>query len=395
MTHANPTRVLMVSSLWPPAVLGGAETYAAALAERLRSAGHEVGVVTLGVPGADVVGEVPPRPYRLDEFASQPAWRRAIFHALDVYRPATRRVLTEACQRFQPDVVHTHCVQGLSSLALELPSRLGIGHVHTLHDYWLLCQRASMVKRDGTPCDQRCTSCRVISSNRNWQIARHPPDVVIAVSDAIAAEHRHLRWVEPRLRVIHNPIDPEPHTRSRAHDPLTFGYLGQVTRTKGVATLVEAFTRADLPRARLVIAGDGALRAELQAAGLPNVDLPGWVDAAGKATFFADTDCLVVPSEWKDPAPLVVNEARAHGIPVIGARIGGIPELVASASQPLLFRSGDAAELGARLVEFASAPDRYRGDRDEAPGWPEHVRALEDAYEHARSTAETRAAPNP
>lgn len=392
MTVTDPTRVLMVSSLWPPAVLGGAETYAAGLAEHLRSTGHEVGVVTLGVPGPDVVAEVPPRPYRLDEFSSQAAWRRAVFHALDLYRPTTGRVIAEACERFRPDVVHTHCVQGLSSLALETPSRLGIAHAHTLHDYWLLCQRASLVKRDGTACEPRCRSCRAISANRNWQIARHPPDVVIAVSEAIAAEHRHVPWIEPRLEVIHNPIDPVSRNQPGPHDPLTFGYLGQVTKTKGVATLVDAFARAGLPGARLVIAGDGPLRPTLEAAAPRGVEVRGWVDAAGKEAFLSATDCLVVPSEWKDPAPLVVNEARARGIPVIGARIGGIPELVAPASQPLLYRSGDAAELSARLRQFASAPDGYRDDGATGPDWPEHLQAIGSAYARAARSAATRAA---
>ena len=57
-------RILMISSLWPPVVLGGAESYASALAEQLRARGGEVGVLTLGVGGADVVSTVSPWPYR-------------------------------------------------------------------------------------------------------------------------------------------------------------------------------------------------------------------------------------------------------------------------------------------------------------------------------------------
>ena len=70
-------RVLMLSSLWPPAVLGGAEVYAEELSRHLRERGHEVGVVTLGVESDVVVASVPAWPYRLDQFASQPAWKRA------------------------------------------------------------------------------------------------------------------------------------------------------------------------------------------------------------------------------------------------------------------------------------------------------------------------------
>ena len=59
------------------------------LADALRAVGHEVGVVTLGVPGPDVVASVRPRAYALQDWADQPPWRRIAFHAADIYRPAT------------------------------------------------------------------------------------------------------------------------------------------------------------------------------------------------------------------------------------------------------------------------------------------------------------------
>ena len=182
-------RVLMVSSLWPPEVLGGAEQHAASLSERLRAAGHTVGVVTLGVEGEDVVATVAPRPYPLSTFASQPAHRRARFHLTDVIRTDTRAALARACAEFRPDVVHSHVVQGMGTTSLTEPGVLGVPHVHTLHDYWLLCQRNSMVRRDGTACTEQCRSCRAIGAVRERRIERHPPEVVIAVSEAVARPH--------------------------------------------------------------------------------------------------------------------------------------------------------------------------------------------------------------
>jgi glycosyltransferase involved in cell wall biosynthesis len=378
----------MVSSLWPPVTVGGAEAYAAELARQLTGRGHEVGAVTLGVPGPAVIEEVKARPYRLDAFASQPPIRRAVFHALDVYRLGTRRALQHAIATFRPDVVHTHSVQGLSSAALETPARLGVAHVHTIHDYWLLCQRASLVRRDGTNCVERCRSCRAIAAVRNRVIARHPPGVVIAVSDAVRDEHLLLDWVRSRIRVIHNPADPAPRRRRSPGSSLVLGFLGQVTAAKGVPTLVAAFEQARLANARLVIAGDGALRARVDAEHPPGVEVRGWVDPGGKEAFFEEIDCLVVPSEWRDPAPLVVNEARARGVPVIGARIGGIPELVAPSSRALLHESGNVDELIGRLRAFADAPARFTDDDDPGPmGWPEHLDLVSRAYEDAQKEA--------
>ena len=93
-------RILMISSLWPPVVLGGAESYASALAEQLRARGGEVGVLTFGVGGDDVVSTVSPWPYRLEAYASKGAASRSAFHLLDVYRPAAPRAIHEAIDAF-------------------------------------------------------------------------------------------------------------------------------------------------------------------------------------------------------------------------------------------------------------------------------------------------------
>lgn len=380
-------RVLMVSNLWPPTVVGGAEQYAAALAGKLRGLGHEVGVITLGVPGPHVLGAVTPWPYRIEDAAAQPASRRALFHAVDLHNPSARRTLDRVLDDFAPDVVHSNVVQGLSTVALTRPSQRGVAHVHTLHDYWLLCQRNSMVRRDGRACDERCRSCAVISRVRGHSLSRHAPDILLAVSRAIAAEHESLPWAAGRLRVLYNPVEVVARERVAppgAGNPLTFVFLGRVARDKGVETLLEAFGRAALASARLVVAGRGPLDGVVRdAAGA--VTYAGWLDASEKEALLGSADCVVVPSEWKDPAPVVVNEARARGIPVIGAEIGGIPELVAPECTGLLFPPGDVDALADRLRTFAAEPTRFRPEPAAAPlDWPAHLDGVLEAYGDAR-----------
>ncbi len=383
-------RILMVSNLWPPEVVGGAEQYASALSLRLRAAGHQVDVLTLGVAGPDVVRAVKPWPYPIQQAPEQPAARRLLFHAIDMYNPRAGRALDSVLDELAPDVVHTHAVQGLSSLALTRPARRGVAHVHTLHDYWLLCQRNSMVHRDGRRCEPRCRSCVGISWLRNESVGRAPPEVVLAVSQAIAREHEQLSWIVPRLRVVYNPVEVVAGSRAAPRSggrPLTFGYLGRLGPDKGVGTLLDAFARAAIPGARLVVAGRGPLEAEVRAAG-PPVVAAGWVAEDRKESLLADLDCLVVPSQWKDPAPVVVNEARGRGIPVIGASIGGIPELIAAQCRPLLFTPGDAGALADRMQAFAAAPADYRVEPAGAPmDWPGHLDAVLGAYADAIGAA--------
>ncbi|MBV8951782.1 MAG: glycosyltransferase family 4 protein [Actinobacteria bacterium] len=387
-------RILIVSSLWPPRVLGGAELYAYDLAAHLRAAGHEVAAVTWGVDGDDVVAVVPPWPYPIDEYTSKNAAQRALMHSRDIFNVSARKALDRALRTFRPDVVHSHGVPGMSGSVLALPSQRGVPHVHTIHDYWLLCQRLSMVKRSGVACEQRCASCLAICAVRNATIARHAPQILLAVSEAVAREHEVLGWARTRLRVVPNPVEPMTGvTRpdARSDRPLTFGYIGQVARHKGVHTLVDAFTAFAASRngsarpPRLLIAGTGALRDELSLRTPPSVEWLGWVDDAGKRGFYSAVDCLVVPSEWKDPAPLVVNEARGIGVPVIGARAGGIPELIAPESTPLLFPSGDRVALQERLETFATNPVAYASPAgSRLAGWDVHLERVLTAYEDAR-----------
>src|SRR5437763_14226515 len=107
-------RVLILSSLWPPRVLGGAELYAHDLAAHLRERGHTVGAVTLGVEGDGVVASVPPWPYRLDEYASRHAAQRMLLHGRDLFNVAARRTVNAALTDFRPDVVHSPPVPGRS-----------------------------------------------------------------------------------------------------------------------------------------------------------------------------------------------------------------------------------------------------------------------------------------
>jgi glycogen synthase len=382
------SRVLMVSSLWPPETLGGAEAYAAALAERLRDRGHEVGVFTGGVDAEDVVGTAVPRPYRLDDYAAQAPVRRLEFHVRDIHRRSTMRALEASIAEFRPDVVHTHAVAGLSAASLTAPTRAGVAHVHTLHDYWLRCERSTLTRRDGTACRRRCATCVVLAGLRASLVARHPPDVVLAVSQAIAASHAALRWLAARTRVVRNPVEDRPRANAVPPGPPTFGFLGRLTVEKGVRTLVRAFARADLPAGtRLLVAGDGPLADELHREAPTGVSMLGRVDAHGRERFLEELHALVVPSEWPDPAPLVVNEARARRVPVVGARAGGIPELVSAACRPLLFDSGDEASLGARLALVARAPDDFViDDRAGLLDWDAHVERVLDAYSEAEAT---------
>ncbi|WP_395444154.1 glycosyltransferase [Caulobacter sp. UC70_42] len=82
-----------------------------------------------------------------------------------------------------------------------------------------------------------------------------------------------------------------------------------------------------------------------QSEGLP-IEFVGWVDPK---TFFDEIDVLIVPSIWAEPSPRTIYEAYAVGVPCIGARTGGIPELIGEDNNDWLFAGGDHKELATRI----------------------------------------------
>ncbi len=380
-------RILIVSTLWPPHILGGAEVHAEAVAHRLSAAGHDVGAVTLGYDGDFVVGTVPPWPYPPHTLREQPAWKRALSHGADLYRPSAARRLRRLAERFRPDVVHTNTVQGFSVAALMAPAGPGVAHVHTIHDYWLLCARTNLRHRHQHSCGPPCAALRRL---RGGLFEKHPPAQVMAGAQAVFDEHDargvHLRGAE--RSVVKLPVEPPPtEIPERPDRPMTFGFIGQVNPNKGVATLVEAFTRAAIPGARLRVAGRGRLEDLVSGRERESIFYDGFVAGDHKERFFADIDCMVIPSEWPEPSGIVINEAKVRGLPVVGARTGGIPEYVPVPSQPLLFPSGDVDALVASMRAVADDRKRYApvpSDLDH--DWDDHLARVTEVYERALQT---------
>jgi glycosyltransferase involved in cell wall biosynthesis len=370
-------RILFVSNMWPPVVVGGAERYAVGLAESLRGRGHEVGVVTFGVPGDDVVGMV--TDHRLKPGEDTPSWwQRKRFHLEDVWNVGARRVLRESVASFRPDVVHTHVTIGMSVAALLTDAP----RVHTTHDLWLLCQGSQQFK-DNEVCERTCAECIPYRVTRKLLVGRDRP-VLVAPSEKTRDLHVERGWDRDWFRVIRYPAmvpDVDPPPRRAVGHPLRLGYIGQVAEHKGVLQLLEALERMD--DTLLVCAGPGPLVPTVEAD--PRVEYRGIVGGEEKERFFADIDALVVPSRWHETAGLILDEAASRGVPVIAARRGGIPEYVAEPCLPLLFEPEDPSSLVASVERFRADPAAFPSAPPPVERtWDHHTDRILEAYEDAR-----------
>ena len=259
--------------------------------------------------------------------------------------------------------------------------RLGIDvvHAHTSHAHamaWLargMGGHAPFVLSRRT--DFRPKSNRV---NR-WKYAA--PDRIIAISSFIGRVLLDFGVQEDRLRIVHSGIDlarfdVDPLARSALGIPEDAALIGNVAALVGhkdQATLVDAMARVvrDVPKAHLVIAGEGPLREPLErqtaALGLDGVvHLPGYRQDV--PSLLRALDVFAMPSKEEGLGTSVLD-AMACGVPVAATAGGGIPEMVHHEETGLLSPVGNADSLAAHLV-------RLLRNRDEAHRFAENARRL-------------------
>jgi glycosyltransferase involved in cell wall biosynthesis len=357
-------RLLLVHSHGTDVSFGGAERYVAQLAEEMPARGFEVRVLS-AFPGSSVVPAEHLRVLHRSDWRVHPA-RRLRNHAGDlVSRPSA--ALADALAWARPDVVHTNNLVGITTAVWEHCRREGIPVVHTLHDYYLLCPRVTLLRPDGDLCRPSPFLCGI----RTRRLARFGRGVsqVVGVSRFILDRHAHL-FPSATLDVVRHPLE-ERNVRkpggpgSRLE---TLGYLGSLERTKGVDRLLEAapaLTRAGLT---IRIAGRGRLQPAVEAAAakLPALHFAGGVGDGAKEAFLAGCDAGILPSVWYEPGgpPYTLVEWLDAGRPVLCSTRGGLDEVIEELDGIV------ALEPTAAGIEAA-----VRGLAD--PGaWEEAVRAV-------------------
>lgn len=186
-------------------------------------------------------------------------------------------------------------------------------------------------------------------------------DLVAAPSASIAGEL--ARFGLPPERTVVSGYGFAALTARRVPrnaGPLRIGFVGTPVWHKGAHLLLEAARRLT-GQWTIAIAGDlrvsPVYAAELRrlAEGLP-VTFTGRFERDAAAATFADLDVLVVPSLWPENAPLVIHEAFMAGVPVVGFRVGGIPELVTDGVNGLLVDAGRADALASAIQRLVDAP---------------------------------------
>lgn len=376
--------------------MGGANTYRKGLCRALKSLGHEAYLFTME-PNAEEKELCYYMMFREKNLVVDHFKRRYFYPSLFF---ALGRVIEE----IKPDIIHIHNNNLFPNSVLLTCD--GIPVVQTLHDWKMICPTWNGVTVDGTICErgfsaacyrEGCISRWRYHSQCVWRklntfLVKRQVNVLITPSMAL---NRALRNYGLESIYIPNYADTSRYLPSPlSPDGKRILCACHLYSSKGVDHLLMAFQNVlvKIPSARLDIVGDGPERENLEKLCISlkiqnSTRFWGVVPHAALADFYSKANVIVLPSVVAENCPLVVLEAMASGRPVIGSRIGGIPEIVLENETGLIFNPGNIDELTERIVELLLDPERSermgrlgRKRVEEEFSAEKHVKKILDLY---------------
>lgn len=283
-----------------------------------------------------------------------------------VYSPRGVARIQNSIVEFAPDIVHVHnWFPTLSPAIFGACGRNRVPVVHTLHNYRLLCVKASLY-RNGKPCEEclgksfrlpgiihgcyrgsRSGSTAATAAMLfHWRMGTWERSVDRFIALSHFAKNKLVQGGVPasKIAIKPNALAADPGVR-HGHGGY-FAYVGRLTDEKGIPTLLECW-KFDPTLPKLLIVGtgplEGGIRAVAKTAG--NIEWLGPRSGAEVLEIMGRAIAVVCPSAWYEGMPRVVIESMAVGTPVIASRLGTYIEMIQDGRSGMLFDAGNPRSL--------------------------------------------------
>ncbi len=402
-------KILIVNKFLHPN--GGSETYIFGLGDALKRQGHEVQYFGMEHEGRCVGNAVNAYTSDMDFHGGSP-FKKLTYPIKTIYSKEARQKIRLVLDDFQPDVVHLNNFnyQLTPSIILETVKwrqqrQKTCRILFTAHDYQLLCPNhmfnnpathencEKCIHGDFNNCvKNKCihgsTAKSVIGAMEayfwKWKGVYKYIDTIICCSEFMKSKMDHNPVFAGKTIAMHNFVEHVSETQLTNTVDLPYDryvlYFGRFSKEKGVRTLIEAAKK--LPDVNFVFAGSGEYADVINA--LSNATNVGFQTGVALNSLIANADFSIIPSEWYENCPFSVMESQQRLTPVLGARIGGIPELITESKTGWLFESGNVNDLAASISRIWNNPDQirettenlkslHRMDADEYASWIQSV----------------------
>ncbi len=361
-------KLLMVNKFLFPN--GGSETYIFKLGDYLKRQGHEVQYFGMEHEGR-IVGN------RLDAYTSNmdfhggSKFSKITYPIKTIYNIEARKKIRLVLDDFQPDVVHLNnfTYQITPSVILEIVKwRKQTGRVcrivFTAHDYNLICPNHMLNNPNNhSNCEkclgghfENCAKGKCIHGSTvksligtaegffwNWKGTYKYIDTVICCSHFMKTKMDTSPFFKGKTVVLHNFIDKVEWQNIEKKDYVL--YFGRFSEEKGIGTLIDVCRQ--LPYINFIFAGTGPLEKKIN--GVSNIKNVGFKTGFELEQLIREARFSIYPSEWYENCPFSVMESQMFGTPVLGADIGGIPELIQVDKTGELFKAGDKTDLKIKI----------------------------------------------
>ena len=345
---------------------GGTETYVFKLGEYLQDLGHEIQYFGMEHEKRKVGNRVGSYTSGMD-FHGGSRLDKLLYPIKTIYSAEARKKIRLVLEDFQPDVCHLNNFnyQLTPSILLEIRKwERESGHkvkiVFTAHDYQLVCPNHMCNNPNTLANCEKCLGGHYLNCVRGrcihgslaksavgaleaaiWNrvgVYKHI-DTVVCCSGFLKSKLDTNPSLVGRTVTLHNFVEGVPRKQVEKKDYVL--YFGRFSKEKGIVTLLEAAKA--LPQVPFVFAGSGPLEHLLE--GVPNIRNVGFQRGEALETLIREAKLTVYPSEWYENCPFSVMESILYGTPVLGADIGGIPELIQPGVNGEMFESGNREVL--------------------------------------------------
>lgn len=364
-------KILMVNKFLYPN--GGSETYMFKLGEYLSAHGHDVQYFGMEHKGRIVGNRA--EAYTSDmDFHGGSKISKVTYPLKTIYSFEARRKIRLILDDFQPNVVHLNNFnyQLTPSIIVEIVRwRKENQHlcriVFTAHDGQLVCPNHLFKNLNtGEFCEKclgghfiNCTKGKCIHGSIaksligtvealywNWRRIYKYIDKIICCSEFMKSKFDTNPLFKDKTVALHNFIDKVTWEDADKKDYVL--YFGRLSEEKGINTLIEvAKVCSDI---LFIFAGSGPLEKDVN--GSRNIKNVGFKTGKVLQKLIREAQFSVYPSEWYENCPFSVIESQMYGTPVLGADIGGIPELIQAGKTGELFKAGDVEELKTKIKEL-------------------------------------------
>ena len=364
-------KILMVNKFLYPN--GGSETYIFKLGDYLKTHGHEVQYFGMEHEGRVVGNNVEAYTSNMD-FHGGSKLEKLLYPIKTIYSSEARKKIRLVLEDFKPDVCHLNNFnyQLTPSIILEIRKwEKESGHkckiIYTAHDYQLVCPNHMCNNPNtGANCEKclgghflNCVKGKCIHGSTAksavgfaeamfWKLAGTYKEIdkIICCSEFMKTKLDTNPVLAAKTVAIHNFVEPVEKKETEKKDYVL--YFGRFSAEKGIETLVSA--AKELPEINFIFAGSGPLENIIE--GVPNIKNVGFKRGEELENLIREANFTVYPSEWYENCPFSVMESQMYGTPVLGANIGGIPELIKVGETGELFESGNKEQLKEKIAKL-------------------------------------------